>query len=121
MGANAGMSPRSRCDTSAHAFRLGGFGTHELVKYYDMVRELLRSCWNELTKLSLKRAIRHAENSIALISLTDFLERAKCRVWNEFATSGSILQIRNAIYVRRNRLSIENERDCRRLYSARMR
>ena len=30
---------------SSHAFQLGGFGTHELVKYYDLVRELLWSCW----------------------------------------------------------------------------
>jgi hypothetical protein len=36
---------------SAHAFRYGGFGTHEWVKYYDLVRELLWSCWEQLTEL----------------------------------------------------------------------
>lgn len=35
-------------DTMSHAFRFGGFGTHELVKYYDMIRELLWSSWEEL-------------------------------------------------------------------------
>lgn len=33
---------------STFAFRYGGFGTHELVKYYDLVRELLWSCWDRL-------------------------------------------------------------------------
>ena len=37
---------------SSHAYRLGGFGTHELVKYYDLVRELLWSCWERLSELS---------------------------------------------------------------------
>src|SRR5207302_68028 len=35
---------------SSHAFRYGGIGTHELVKYYDLVRELLWSCWGQLNK-----------------------------------------------------------------------
>ncbi len=35
-------------DQSSFAFRYGGFGTHELVKYYDLVRELLWSCWGRL-------------------------------------------------------------------------
>ena len=30
----------------------GGFGTHELVKYYDLVRHLLWSCWERLDELS---------------------------------------------------------------------
>jgi hypothetical protein len=37
-------------EKSSYAFRYGGFGTHELVKYYDLVRELLWSCWNRLTE-----------------------------------------------------------------------
>jgi len=37
---------------STHAFRYGGFGTHELVKYYDLVRELLWSCWERLNELA---------------------------------------------------------------------
>jgi hypothetical protein len=39
-------------DESSHAFRYGGFGTHELVKYYDLVRELLWSSWEQLAELS---------------------------------------------------------------------
>lgn len=39
-------------DTTSHAFQFGGFGTHELVKYYDLVRELLWSCWERLTELA---------------------------------------------------------------------
>jgi hypothetical protein len=38
-----GECPPGLAETS-HAFRYGGFGTHELVKYYDLVRELLWSC-----------------------------------------------------------------------------
>lgn len=37
---------------SSHAFRLSGFGTHEIVKYYDLVRELLWSCWEQLEGLA---------------------------------------------------------------------
>jgi len=35
---------------SSHAFQHGGFGTHELVKYYDLIRELLWSCWEQLAE-----------------------------------------------------------------------
>jgi hypothetical protein len=42
---------------SSHAFRLGGFGTHELVKYYDLVRELLWSCWNQLEMLARQSGV----------------------------------------------------------------
>lgn len=35
-------------DPSSFAFRYGGFGTHELVEYYGLVRELLWSCWQRL-------------------------------------------------------------------------
>jgi hypothetical protein len=42
---------------SSHAFRYGGFGTHELVKYYELVRELLRSCWEQLTLLAQSRGV----------------------------------------------------------------
>jgi hypothetical protein len=35
-------------DKSSHAYRYGGFGIHELVLYYEMVRELLWSCWDGL-------------------------------------------------------------------------
>ena len=31
-------------ERDSHAYRYAGFGTHELVKYYDFVRELLYSC-----------------------------------------------------------------------------
>src|SRR5260221_14438119 len=35
-----------------HAYQYGGYGTHELVEYYDLVRELLWSCWHKLTELA---------------------------------------------------------------------
>jgi hypothetical protein len=37
-------------EESSHSFRYGGFGTNELVMYYDLVRELLWSCWDQLTE-----------------------------------------------------------------------
>src|SRR5207244_4050793 len=37
---------------SSHAFRFGGFGTHELVMYYNLVRELLWSCFDGLAELA---------------------------------------------------------------------
>jgi hypothetical protein len=39
-------------DESSSAFMHGGFGTHELVKYYDLVRHLLWSCWEQLDALA---------------------------------------------------------------------
>jgi hypothetical protein len=35
-------------ETSSHAYRFGGFGTHEAVTYYDLVRELLCSCFEQI-------------------------------------------------------------------------
>lgn len=37
-------------DPSSFAFRYSGFGIHELVQYYDLVRELLGSCWQRLVE-----------------------------------------------------------------------
>lgn len=47
-------------DETSHAFQHGGFGTHELVMYYDLVRELLWSCWDQLGEMahSSKLALR---------------------------------------------------------------
>ena len=42
-----GKCPRG-LDESSFAFRYGGFGTHELVEYYELVRALLRSSWDHL-------------------------------------------------------------------------
>ena len=41
--------PRGLSEAS-HAYQYGGFGTHELVMYYGLVRELLWSCWEQLTE-----------------------------------------------------------------------
>ena len=51
-------------DMSSHAFLFGGFGTHELVKYFEMIRELLWSCWNELSEL-----VRTGDGSASITSL----------------------------------------------------
>jgi len=46
-----GECPRG-LDESSFAFRYGGFGTHELVEYYELVRALLRSSWDHLAFLT---------------------------------------------------------------------
>jgi len=60
----------SGLEKSSHAFRYGGFGTHELVKYYDLVRELLWSCWEELTELAQSPKVGHRPESF---TVGDFL------------------------------------------------
>jgi hypothetical protein len=52
---------------SSHAFRYGGFGTHELVVYYDLIRELLWSCWQQLAELA------QSENRPEAVTVGDFL------------------------------------------------
>ena len=42
-----GECPPSLLPT-AHAYRFGGFGTHELVIYYDLMRLLLAECWRRV-------------------------------------------------------------------------
>lgn len=53
------------------AFRYAGFGTHEIVKYYDLVRELLWSCWAQRNDLGK-----------APIALGDFLTTEVTRLAN---------------------------------------
>jgi hypothetical protein len=55
---------------SSHAYRYGGFGTHELVKYYDLVRESLWSSWDQLTELAQSTTGGHRLQSL---SVDDFL------------------------------------------------
>ena len=43
---NEGPPPLPR---SSQAYLLGGFGTHEYVVYYDLLRYLLRECWNRIS------------------------------------------------------------------------
>lgn len=33
----------------SYAYRFGGFGTHEIVIYYNLVRMLIRNCWNRMS------------------------------------------------------------------------
>ena len=54
--------PPGLAETS-HAFRFGGFGTHELVMYYELVRTLLWSCWQKLTELAQSPAVEHRPES----------------------------------------------------------
>jgi hypothetical protein len=42
---------------TSHAYRFGGMGTHELVEYYDLIRELLWSCWDQLTEKSQEQRL----------------------------------------------------------------
>jgi hypothetical protein len=55
---------------SSFAFRYGGFGTHELVKYYSLVRVLLRSCRERLVEL---RDARPAASGPEALTVGDFL------------------------------------------------
>lgn len=48
-------------DRSSFAFRYGGFGTHELVQYYHLVRELLGSCWQRLAEREKPEAFAVAD------------------------------------------------------------
>jgi len=50
---------------SSCAYRHGGLGTHELVKYYELVRELLWSCWGRLEELSLSLDFAHRTESLS--------------------------------------------------------
>lgn len=56
-----GASPPG-IDESSSAWRYAGFGIHEMVMYYDLVRELLWSCWKRLADLeqSPNHALRPA-------------------------------------------------------------
>jgi hypothetical protein len=50
---------------SSHAFRFAGFGTHEIVLYYDLIRILLNECCNRaraITQVSLADEIERLEN-----------------------------------------------------------
>ncbi len=45
----------------SHAYRFAGFGTHEIVIYYNLVRMLITDCWNWVSK----RRMISIENEIA--------------------------------------------------------
>jgi len=60
-----GECPRGLDETS-HAFRYGGFATHELVMYYDLVRELLWSCWEQLTEMAQSPKVGHQPESFTV-------------------------------------------------------
>ena len=53
-------------DESSFAFRYGGFGTHELVLYYGLVRELLWSCWGRLAELGKARPAMFGPEAFAI-------------------------------------------------------
>ncbi len=73
-----GECPRGLAESS-HAFRYGGFGTHELVKYYDLVRELLWSCWAQLTGLAQAPIGGHRPDSFTAGDfLTTEVPRLEC-------------------------------------------
>lgn len=55
---------------SSHAFRYSAIGIHELVTYYELVRELLWSCWEQLTELAQSTVFGHRPDSM---TVGDFL------------------------------------------------
>lgn len=50
-----GECPRG-LDVDSTAYRYGGFGTHELVEYYELVRTLLWSSWRHITNSTSETA-----------------------------------------------------------------
>lgn len=76
-----GRPPRG-LDPNSHAFRLGGFGRREVVKYYDLVRELLYDCWERL--LSLGSSANPSQRP-HLLSRGDFLtsEVPRLEAWRD--------------------------------------
>jgi hypothetical protein len=63
-------------DKSSFAFRYGGFGIHELVQYYDLVRELLYSCWERLVELEIPSTAHGQET----LTVEDFLTNEVSRL-----------------------------------------
>lgn len=57
-------------DQSSFAYRYGGFGTHELVQHYELVRELLWSCWNRLVELETTQRVASGPGAL---TVGDFL------------------------------------------------
>lgn len=53
-------------DENSHAYRYAGFGTHEIVKYYDLVRHLYWSCRERVEEL-------RRQGKLALMMAGDFL------------------------------------------------
>jgi hypothetical protein len=78
-----GECPRGLPESSG-AFRHGGFGTHELVKYYDLVRHLLWSCWKRLTEPAQSPTAGH---QLASFTAGDFVAtevprlESVCEAW----------------------------------------
>ncbi len=68
-------------DESSFAYRHGGFGTHELVEYYELVRELLWSCWERLDESGKTQPITDGSESLTvenfLTSELPYLERVR--------------------------------------------
>ena len=53
-------------DESSFGFRYGGFGTHELVQHYDLVRELLWSCWKRLVELEKTQPVADGPETLTV-------------------------------------------------------
>jgi hypothetical protein len=64
------QEPPPGLDESSFAFRYGGFGTHEIVLYYELVRELLWSCWDRLVELEKAQPIADGPQAL---TVGDFL------------------------------------------------
>src|SRR5207249_4903173 len=67
-------------DRPSLAFRYGGFGTHELVQYYGLVRELLWSCWQRL--VDLEKTPPPAASGAETVTVGDFLTSEVPRLEN---------------------------------------
>ncbi|MDP1797602.1 MAG: hypothetical protein Q8K78_08980 [Planctomycetaceae bacterium] len=66
-------------DEFSFAYRYGGFGTHELVQYYELVRELLWSCWDRFVELEKTQPITDGPESLMVGDfLTSEILRLEC-------------------------------------------
>lgn len=92
-------------DTSSHAYQYAGFGTHELVMYYDLVRELLWSCWRRLAELAQSTQVSHRPEAL---EVGDFLTTEIPRL--EIARDAWLDSIDSELHGRTPRSVIERER-----------
>lgn len=62
-------------DTESHAYRFAGFGTHEVIVYYDLVRFLISKCWKHV---KIKRPVPIPDELARLKRLqSDWLQRPR--------------------------------------------
>jgi hypothetical protein len=103
-----------RCPPGLHptatAYRLGGFGTHEIVVYYDMVRELLWQCRHHVADYLREHGERASRTGFVSREV-ELLEGVR-EVWLDSPHGGSPPSARSLILHERARLpEVSSEQD----------